>query len=169
MRATSSWIFTLLVDNEFGVLNRITALIRREGWNIRYLAVAETKDPEISRLTICLECRQHTFEQVLERLGRLACVKEITLYSEENQVARELALLHMRMEDEMQLQELCEELNADILEIDGEHCILSAVCEEGRLDGMMASLLERGLVEIARTGAISLKKHTQDPAGGKEQ
>lgn len=159
MKANTSAVFTLLVDNEFGVLTRITALIRRAGWNIRSLAVAETKTPEISRLTICLECRHHTLEQVLQRLGNLACVREISLYEPANQVARELALLHVTAEDETALQALCEKLGATVLEQDGAHVMLAAVCGEGELDAAMPELLAGGLVEIARTGAVSLRRY----------
>ncbi len=64
----------LLVDNEFGVLTRITALVRREGFNIRCLAVDETENPEISRLLICVESMQSAVPRVVVRLNRLGCV-----------------------------------------------------------------------------------------------
>lgn len=162
MKGTTSSVFTLLVDNEFGVLTRITALIRRAGWNIRSLAVAETKIPEISRLTICLECRHHTLEQVLDRMGRLDCVREILLYSKKTQVAQELALLHMKVEDVVSLPALCEELDATLLEQEDSHVILSAVYGEGELDRMIPRLKELGLIEIARTGAVSLRRILDD-------
>ncbi|MGI6404607.1 MAG: acetolactate synthase small subunit [Oscillospiraceae bacterium] len=159
MKGNTSSVFTLLVDNEFGVLTRITALIRRAGWNIRSLAVAETKTPEISRLTICLECRHNTLEQVLDRLKRLDCVREILPYSKETQVARELALLHLLVEDEASLQQVCQQMNATIVERKDGHVLLSAVCEEGYLDQMLPTLREQGLLDIARTGAISLRRN----------
>lgn len=67
----------LTVDNEFGVLTRVTALIRREGWNIKSLSVDETERSDISRMTIDLECAEHTAEQVIKRLSRLASVRAI--------------------------------------------------------------------------------------------
>ena len=158
MKGNTTFVFTLLVDNEFGVLTRITALIRRAGWNIRSLSVAETKTTEGSRLTICLECRHYTLEQVLDRLSRLDCVRKILPYSKETQVARELALLHLETTDEAVLQQICRELSATPLEHKGGHVILSAVCEEGLLDQMLPWLREQGLVDIARTGAISLRR-----------
>ncbi|GEM_PF-1110738 len=161
MKRNTSSVFTLLVDNEFGVLTRITALIRRAGWNIRSLAVAETKATETSRLTICLERRHNTVEQVLERLNRLDCVREILPYSKETQVARELALLHLSVKDEDTLQQLCRQLNATILERNGSHVLLSAVCEEGVLDNILPTLREQGLLDIARTGAITLRRYLE--------
>lgn len=65
----------LTVDNEFGVLTRITALVRREGFNILSLAVAVTENPEVSRMVMAVECVDGAFDRVLGRLRRLGCVR----------------------------------------------------------------------------------------------
>lgn len=66
----------MMVDNEFGVLTRITALVRREGFNIKSLAVSVTENPEVSRMLIAVECVDSALSKVLERLSRLDCVRE---------------------------------------------------------------------------------------------
>ncbi|NLG36549.1 MAG: ACT domain-containing protein [Clostridiales bacterium] len=75
MPAKSVKTISLIVDNEFGVLTRITALVRREGFNIISLAVTVTDNPELSRAFIAVECIQSAFPKVLERLRKLACVR----------------------------------------------------------------------------------------------
>ncbi|MDL2232683.1 acetolactate synthase small subunit [Ruminococcaceae bacterium OttesenSCG-928-L11] len=160
MKGYTSHVFTLMVDNEFGVLTRITALIRRAGWNIRSLAVAETAVPEISRLTICLECRHHSFETVLERLGRQSCVREIAVYEPDNQVARELAILRVENEDEMSMESLVEQYGAQIIEQSEDGRFLcSLCCDAGELDRWLPDLRRLGLVEIARTGTIAMQRN----------
>jgi len=156
IKATTNSVFTLLVDNEFGVLTRITAMIRRAGWNIRSLAVAETKIPEISRLTICLECRHHTLSYVLGRLGTLKCVREITVFSDETQVAREFAILQLKS-PKSAIEVLCKRFSISVLENDGDKYFISVTAEPGELDELIAEL-GGNLVDIARTGAVALRR-----------
>lgn len=159
MEGNEASVFTLMVDNEFGVLTRITALIRRAGWNIRSLSVGETAVPEISRLTVCLECRHHSLETVLERLRKQSCVREVRLYSPETQVARELAILRFSLEDEMALERIVEQYGAQLIGDPDENGFLCSVCcGAGELDRWMPEFLRLGLVEIARTGTIALQK-----------
>jgi acetolactate synthase-1/3 small subunit len=68
--------FYMLVDNEFGVLTRITAMLRREGFNIKSLAVEVTDIPEISQMLISVECLESAVSRVLIRLNKLGCVKK---------------------------------------------------------------------------------------------
>lgn len=67
--------FYMLVDNEFGVLTRITAMLRREGFNIMSLAVEVTDNPEISQMLVSVECIEGAVSRVLTRLNKLGCVK----------------------------------------------------------------------------------------------
>lgn len=157
MKYNQRSVFTLMVDNEFGVLTRITALIRRAGWNICSLAVAETARREISRLTICLECRHHTLEYVLERLGRLDCVHEVTVFNSANQVAQELALVRVRTADDSLLEEILAGCGRKILNRTADETLAAVVGEPARLDAALVKLKEIGLIDLARTGTIALK------------
>lgn len=65
------------VDNEFGVLTRITSLLRREGVNIISLAVTDTSDPDLSRMIISIECRQTIYPRIIERLKKQVCTKKV--------------------------------------------------------------------------------------------
>jgi len=66
----------LLVDNEFGVLSRITGLLRQQGYNIKCLAVETTEKPEISQMLISVEYNAATLQLVISRLNKLNCVKK---------------------------------------------------------------------------------------------
>lgn len=66
----------LLVDNEFGVLTRITALLRREGFNIKSLAVEVSDNPDLSQMLIAVECLTSAIPKVLARLNKMDCVKK---------------------------------------------------------------------------------------------
>lgn len=157
MKSDQTVVFTLMVDNEFGVLTRITALIRRAGWNIRSLAVAETQEAEISRLTICIECRNNTLEQAQERLGKLACVRDISVFSRENQVAQELALIRIRKDDTQKLDELCVREGYKTLYEDENERVLAITCEPEQIGPAIRGLRGFGAEELARTGLIAMK------------
>ena len=73
----------MLVENEFGVLTRISYTVRRQGFNIRSLAVTETDNPEISKMILSLECLESRYEPILDRLRRLSCVTWLTAMGED--------------------------------------------------------------------------------------
>jgi acetolactate synthase-1/3 small subunit len=158
MQGNKKAVFTLMVDNEFGVLTRITALIRRAGWNIRSLAVAETAVSAVSRLTICLECRNTTLEQVLHKLGKLNCVREVSIFEPESQVQHELALLRVKAGGFAAREGVFGELAAKLLYEDENEQLLAVSGESARIDEALGKLRENGLLEAARTGMIALKK-----------
>jgi acetolactate synthase-1/3 small subunit len=158
MQGNKKAVFTLMVDNEFGVLTRITALIRRAGWNIRSLAVAETAVSAVSRLTICLECRNTTLEQVLHKLGRLDCVREVSIFEPENQVQQELALLRIEPGALDALESLAGELAIKRLHENENEILLAVSGESAGIDAALGAIKENGLLEAARTGMIAMKK-----------
>jgi acetolactate synthase-1/3 small subunit len=152
----------LLVDNEFGVLTRVTALVRREGWNIKSLAVAETMDPAVSRLTISVECIDSTLPHVLERLGRLACVKGITAYAEATHFSRELILVTLEGgEGERAIKE-AEGLGARILDSSGGMLTVEFSGEPGHAEALIATLKSFGTVNIARSGIVALERPAKE-------
>jgi acetolactate synthase-1/3 small subunit len=165
MQGNTKAVFTLMVDNEFGVLTRITALIRRAGWNIRSLAVAETAISAVSRLTICLECRNTTLEQVLHKLGKLDCVREVSIFGPESQVQQELALLRIEAGAFATLEGLAGALAVKRLYADESENLLAVSGESAQIDALLGQLRENGLLEAARTGMIAMKKAGEESHG----
>jgi len=149
----------LLVDNEFGVLTRVTALVRREGWNIKSLAVAETMDPAVSRLTISVECIDSTLPHVLERLGRLACVRGISAYAEATHFSRELILVTLEGgEGERAIKE-AEGLGARVIDREERGCLtLEFMGTPEQAEGLLAALKSCGAVNVARSGVVALER-----------
>jgi len=159
MKGDQIYIFTLMVDSEFGVLTRVTALIRRSGWNIRSLAVSETAVLEVSRLTISLECKGITYQTVLDKLGRLDCVREIALFSPDAQATRELALVRLeRPCSSDELTELCAGCMLELLEKTDGTVLFSLAGPPFALDAALDRVKKLGDVDTARTGPIALKK-----------
>ena len=159
MSQGSSHILNLLVDNEFGVLTRVSSQIRREGWNIKSLAVAETMDPAISRITLSVECFAVTLPSVLMKLKRLHCVRSVIAYEPEKFVCRELAVIRFTPHDtnamsvgiigDCTMREISRSVDTIMLEVTGSPDSLTECIE---------AFKKLGTVEAARTGAITLEK-----------
>jgi acetolactate synthase-1/3 small subunit len=148
----------LLVDNEFGVLTRVTANIRREGWNIKSLVVAETMDPAVSRLTISVECIDSTLPHVLERLGRLACVRDIRAWAEATHFSRELVLVTLRKGAGERALKEAEGLGARVLYEGAGGVTLEFAGEPARAESLIKTLEPFGVANVARSGIVTLER-----------
>ena len=156
MPAREAHILTLTVDNEFGVLTRITAQIRREGWNIKSLSAEETADPSISRITLALQCFDATLPNVVNRLSRLACVRHVSAYDEELCICRELAVA--RVKDMPEVRAVAERFMAQVIANENGVLLLQLAEAPKTLDAFLEALRGAGEVDSARTGAITLEK-----------
>jgi acetolactate synthase I/III small subunit len=87
---------SVLVENKPGVLVRIAGLFSRRGFNIDSLAVGPTEHPEISRMTIVVDCADHPLEQVTKQLNKLINVLKIVELEPSASVQRELLLIKVR-------------------------------------------------------------------------
>ena len=80
----------VLVDNEPGVLSRVSGLFFRRGFNIDSLAVGPTQDPEVSRITLVVRGDEAKIEQLVQQLYKLICVQKVQVMSNRNSVERQL-------------------------------------------------------------------------------
>lgn len=151
----------LMLDNEFGVLTRVSALIRREGWNIRSLTVAETTDPAVARLTISVECIDSTLPAVLDRLGRLACVRGIRAFSGASYISRELVMVTVGGGSRAQAEEAARSAGAKVADSSGEFLTVEFAGEPGSVETLISALKPFGIVNVARSGVVALER----PAG----
>lgn len=148
----------LVVDNEFGVLTRITALIRREGGNIKSLVAAETAQPSLSHLVIRIECLQGYADTILHRIGRMDCVHKLDVYQPDAYLMRELAVVSLA-HDEPAVAQIADEFGARrIPEEGGVAYELVALPET--IDRFMAQVEGVCAAATARTGAIAVQRRT---------
>ena len=86
----------VLVDNEPGVLSRVSGLFFRRGFNIDSLAVGTTQDPEVSRITIVVKGDEQKVEQLVQQLYKLICVQKVQVMKQRNSVERQLLLVKVK-------------------------------------------------------------------------
>ncbi|MFH1779261.1 MAG: acetolactate synthase small subunit [Candidatus Omnitrophota bacterium] len=154
---------SVLVENHPGVLARVSGLFSARGFNIDSLAVGETEDPTVSRMTIVVEGDERTLEQVKKQLNKLIDVITIQDLTQKDFLDRELILIKVKVtpKDRAQIIEIAETLKANIADV-GMHTItIEGIGESAKIDTMIELLKPFGIKEIVRTGRIAMAKDSK--------
>src|SRR5690242_5001601 len=92
-RGMSTHTLSVRLENRPGALARVSQLFSRRGYNIQSLAVGPTEHPHISRLTLRVDCSEHSLEQIEKQMHKLVNVLRVTELTADDAVERELALI----------------------------------------------------------------------------
>ena len=151
---------SLLVDNKFAVLARITGLISRRGFNIESLAVGPTEDPTLSRVTVVVDADDVAPEQISKQLHKLINVHKINDFTDEPSVDRELALfkVHAPADTRHEIIELVDVFHAKIIDVGKSSMTVEATGTDEKLKIMEDLFRGYGIKEMARTGTIALSR-----------
>ena len=150
--------FSVLVDDEPGVLSQISRLFSRKGFNIESLAVGPTEERGLSRLT--LEDDQQT-ELLCNQLSKMVPVHSVRLLAEEHSIRREMVLCKVRAEERSVRSELIQLANvfrASILDVSSTSMTLAVIGEESKNEALTDLLREFGILEMVRTGMVALER-----------
>ena len=148
----------MLVDNEPGVLSRIAGLFSGRGYNIESLCVAETTDPQTSRLTIVTQANQPLTEQIKKQLNKLINVIKVYELTGSEFVQREMALIKVNAKPEhrAEILRIVDIFRCKVVDIGKEHYTIEVTGDEGKLAAILSLMKPIGIKEIAKTGAIAL-------------
>ena len=151
---------SLLVDNKFGVLARITGLISRRGFNIDSLAVGTTENPDMSRVTVVVSAEDVALEQITKQLFKLVNVHKITDFTKEPSVDRELVLFKVSApaETRHEIIELVNVFRAKIIDVAPNTMTIEATGTADKLRAMEDLFRGYGIKEMARTGKVALSR-----------
>ena len=151
---------SVLVEDESGALSRISGLFARRGFNIHSLAVGPTETKGISRLTMVVEGDEGTLQQMTKQLNKLFNVLGVADLSNVAAVERELMLLKVSSKDETRgkILELVQVFRAKVVDVSDIELTLEVVGDPGKLVALEKLLEPYGILEIARTGKIALKR-----------
>ena len=149
---------SVLVENEFGVLSRISGLFSGRGFNIESLSVAETIDPETSRMTIVTRGNEQIIEQIKKQLNKLINVIKVIDHAIEQSVERELILVKVNAEPDMRAEILrvVAIFRASIIDLTAKSYTIEMTGDEGKVSALIEMLRPMGIKEIARTGRIAM-------------
>ncbi len=151
-------IISVLVENHFGILTHVAGLFSARGFNIDSLAVGETEDPTISRMTIVAEGDEKTLEQVKKQLNRLIDVIKVIDLTEEDFLDRELVLAKVRIDDKnrSEILQIADTFQAKIDDTKKETVVIEVTGDEDKIKSFIKKMKPFGLIEIVRTGRIAM-------------
>ncbi|WOR14540.1 acetolactate synthase small subunit [Hyphomonas sp. FCG-A18] len=152
----------VIVDNEPGVLGRVVGLFSARGYNIESLTVAEVdRRRHRSRITIVTQGTPHTLEQIEAQLLRLVPVASVTdITKSKRGIERELALIKVAGTGEKRVEALriSQIFRANVIDTGNESFIFELTGASDKIDQFCALMKPLGLVEVSRTGVLSIKR-----------
>ena len=153
-------IFSVLVENKSGILARTAGLFARRGFNIESLAVGETADPRVSRMTIVVEGEQSVIEQVEKQLNKQIDVIKVRLLNADESVRREAALIKVKAAADVrgQITDIAAIMKANIVDLSPGTATLEIIDAPERVRQLLDLLAPYGITEMARTGTVALLK-----------
>ena len=154
---------SVLVENHFGVLAHVAGLFSARGFNIDSLAVGETEDPTVSRMTIIAHGDERVLEQIIKQLNKLIdVIKVLDLTTEEN-ISRELVLVkvHAPAASRSDILQVVNTFRAKVVDVNPRSLTIEVTGSEEKVDAMLELLRPFGIKEVVRTGTIALARKSE--------
>jgi acetolactate synthase-1/3 small subunit len=147
-----------LVEDRPGVLTRVASLFRRRGFNIASLAVGNSEKQGLSRMTFVVEGDLYTVDQATKQLDKLIDVVKVSDISEEDVVARELALVKVKTTQETrgQIIEIVQLFRAKVVDVGAQSLVIEVTGEEEKINALLNLLETFGIMELMRTGRVAM-------------
>ncbi|MGM9525003.1 MAG: acetolactate synthase small subunit [Peptococcaceae bacterium] len=154
----------VLVENNPGVLAKVSNLFSRRGYNIDSLVVSDTEDKTISRMTIVVDGDEKTIEQVTKQLHKLVDVIKVNDLTNDDTVCRQLLLVRVAADRETrgEIIQLMDIFRARIIDIGRRSLIIEATGDESKIEAILKSLQPFGIQEIVKTGISAMVRSPKD-------
>jgi acetolactate synthase-1/3 small subunit len=157
---------SVLVENEFGVLARVAGLFSGRGFNIESLCVASNPlDPTMSRITLVTTGDDLVLEQITKQLNKIVHVVKVTDFKDVATVDRELALIKVTADERAraEVMNVVDIFRAKIVDVGSKSYIIEVTGNEEKLSAMIDLLRPIGILEVARTGRVTMARGNQRP------
>ena len=150
----------ILVNNQFGVLNRVTSMFRRRQFNITSLTVSETESEDFSRITVQFEGDEIKKEQLINQLYKLPDVCSVAELDTADTVNRELLLIKVIVSANCrsELKEIADIYKAKIVDLSVDSMILELTGKSEKIDGFLKVMVPYEIVEMCRTGITGMER-----------
>ena len=160
-------LLSALVQNQPGVLAQVSGMFASRGYNIDSLAVGETEDPHLSRITVVLMGDNRQLEQVRKQLEKLVPVVKVLDISGEDYVERDLMLIKVQAPaaERAEIQSLVQIFRARIVDVSPTQVMVEISGQEKKIEAFIEAVRPYGILELARTGRIALvrgSRHLED-------
>lgn len=169
-------IFSVLVQNQPGVLAHIAGMFAARGFNIDSLVVGRTEDPQFSRMVIVSTGDDLTMEQVRKQLGKIVPVVKVRDLGDQRCVERDLLLVqvHCPPEKRGELRQITEIFRASIVDVGPRSIIIQLTGPEEKVEAFVELCRPYGIKQLSRTGLIAMPRSSQagdshgESAGGRK-
>ncbi len=150
----------ILVENHFGVLAHVSGLFSARGFNIDSLAVGETEDPTVSRMTIVAHGDDRVIEQIMKQLNKLVDVIKVQDLTEDDMIERELVLVKVNATaaTRAELMQIVNTFRGKIVDVKSHTVTVEVTGNQSKVDAMLELLRPFGLKEVVRTGTIAVSR-----------
>lgn len=151
---------SVLVENKFGVLSRVSGLFSGRGFNIESLSVGETLDPQVSLMTIVTSGDDQIIEQITKQLNKLIDVIKVVDFMEIEHVEREMVLIKVapKKEDRVEVLKLAEIFRGRIVDSGPTTYTIEVTGDEGKINAFIDIIKPFGIKEFVRTGKVAITR-----------
>lgn len=153
------FVIAVYVDNQAGVLTRVTAMFTRRGFNIDALTVGETERREYSRITISMRGDDNAKTQLINQLKKLLVVKKVEVLEDEP-IKRELMLIKVenRSENRSDIMTAVDVFRASVIDYSTESMCIEVTGQPSKIDAFVKLMQPFGILEMCRTGIVALER-----------
>ena len=153
-------VYSLLVDNNPGVLSRIAGLFSRRGYSIDSITAGMTADPRFTRLTVVATGDELILEQIENQLRKLVDVREIKMLKDGESVCRELVMVKVRADarKRSEIISVSDVFRAKIVDVEKESVMIELTGDQSKVEAFLNLLEGYEVLELARTGITGLSR-----------
>lgn len=151
---------SVLVENQAGVLARVSSLFSRRGYNIEALSVGPTENSEISRITISVNVEGHALDQVIQQLDKLVNVIDILELPASTSHQVELILVRVAIKngatDQKKIESVLEKYGAHAVETTATSMTIQQTANPAAIEALISELTPFGILELTQSGVVAM-------------
>jgi acetolactate synthase I/III small subunit len=151
---------SVLVENHFGVLARVSGMFSSRGYNIDSLCVGVTEDPAVSRMTVVVQGDDRVLEQIIKQLHKMVEIIEVEDLTRSDFVERELVMVKVAADSKRRSEiiEITSIFRAKVIDVGSEAMVLEVTGDAGKVNAFVDMMRPFGIHEIVRTGQIAITR-----------
>jgi acetolactate synthase-1/3 small subunit len=160
-------VISVLVENEPGVLVRVSGLFSGRGFNIESLNVAETLDPTVSRMTLVTSGNEQIIEQIIKQLNKLVNVVKVVDLTGSDFVDREMILIRVKAEasSRAEVLRILDIFRGRVVDVSPKSYTLEITGDEKKVQAVVELLAPFGILEVVRTGKVAISRGRKEGLG----
>ncbi len=153
-------VVSMLVENNAGVLARVSSLFARKGFNIDSLTVSATDDENLSRITITTRGDAQMLAQIMSQSAKLVEMVNVKALGPENSIQRELLLVKIAADERTRsaVREVAEIYKASVVDLSKDSMVVELTGKPGKIDGFLSVVGEYQILEMCRTGVTAMER-----------